>query len=142
MSAPRKRSEAAHQSRPALESTDTKQHATPPPLGKGLVVNVDRDDAGVSALAVKLGVHADMTKCNRQHAAAGPHVAAHFHPEPVKGFAIGVMLFGGFPNEADNGWLCLATPAVPGAGDYLMDFARHLFVGVPMAMTASNGRAN
>lgn len=107
------------------------------------VVNVDRDNAGVSALAIRLGAYAGMTDCIRRHSENGPHVAVHLHPVTLSGYVVVLLLFGGFPTAADNGWMCFATADAPGAADYLMAFATMALPGAPKVMRMSHeGRLN
>lgn len=121
---------------------DFKPHnATKPTPGKRIVFE-DRSNASVMALAVKLGVFADMAACIREHRARGPHIAVHVHPQPVQGHAVALMLFGGFTAEADNGWLCYVTPDTPGSRDYLAGIAARCMTSVTGALQINHGRGN
>lgn len=99
-------------------------------LPGGTVVRHHADDAEVKALAVRLGVYAQITM-------GLPRNVAH----PVSAVLCrdgdtlhAIMLLAGWDDPKDNGWVAVsATPAGPEGAAVLERFVGRVFNGVPNA---------
>ncbi|MBE2180180.1 MAG: hypothetical protein IAE97_06880 [Chthoniobacterales bacterium] len=105
-------------------------------LPGGTVVRECHDDAEVKALAIRLGVYAEMTRMLPHDV---PHPAsAAFRRDGDTLHAI--LLLTGWDEPKDNGWVALsASPASPVAAAQLEQIVRRIFVGTPSCRFQEGG---
>ncbi len=106
---------------------------------RGPQIFCDSDNASVEAFAVQVGCRDLMVDCVRRE--SGKRCRPHATATAVRrnGYVFLLLFFGGFPNEADNGWQSLAAADSPEAARFLEDLAMRAFKTRPEFIVRPNG---